>query len=922
MRVLVLLFFFIQIFTPVWSYDGKSLPIPKAIPGGKALPKTKALPSTKPLPSFKAVPKSKKLQPSKPLPKVKTLVLKPVFEPEFLEKDFEGSDGPTFKPKSGVGPETRRKSGPDPRFDQPSEVQKFERNKIQWQEGVMNLTLDTVSYGDIRIFTTDKFEPLFIKKTTWIDQLETNLMPEIFQQIKLYFRDKRWVEKEELTTMGFGVEVDESNLIVDISVPANYRKIRTKQLGGNILQGKAIDIRPAKRSASITPYWSRTWRNKISETNFVSLDAALNFDGWVLESDTTYNLIDSKHTRKTTRVVHDYPEQVARLSFGDIEYKTVGLMGRMPLGGISLNREFSLSPNLLTSPISHQKIFLENDSIVRIIVNNIPRQSFSLRAGYYDLQDFPLIDGLNFVTIEITDIYGQVTTHEYLGFDNKKILVPGITDYSISTGFERITDEVVSTTYDMAEPAYSGYLRHGVHKNITLGVLSEGASNFLSGGGYAAATHLLGTLELTGLVSQDVDGSDRKGYGASANYFFSTQRFTFSNTAYVKSLNFSYLGKNEYSQAQKYFYSGTIGMPLPFLHTWRQNFSGRYERRWNGSEEARASAKITGSVSKNFKFSADLFYSMVDDRSNTDKGVVLTLRFQPAKRISVTAIYDAENEGQQLDIVRGIAGEQGVGLNASVANNEFRSRLNGGITWKAQYFDARASYNVEQDPIHKFLDLEKLGLQNDRQEFTTASLTSSFAYVDGVIAMGPPIRNGSFAIFKSGEGLGRGRIAVAKSSDEDDRDAMPFLKGSNSVVLFTDLNQYGESSAHLLPYLEDGFIGLDKRQYRIFSRYRSGSLINVTKDIKLYGTGVLANKEWQPIPLTRGTFINQDSKAKTRFFTDEEGYFEVENLRLGQYRIVLDGGRGSGTVEVKQQLNKPTTDSYIDFGILNLEGVN
>ncbi|MDH3325314.1 MAG: hypothetical protein OEM38_01195 [Gammaproteobacteria bacterium] len=930
-RLIVTLFLCFSVM-PVFAYGGKSLPSPKALPDTKTLPTSKALPSTKSLPAFKSLPAVKKLPRSKSLPKPKILVLKPVFEPEpmyeggsddsgpIFDPSLEPKHGPKFNPRPDHKPKSKPK--PDPRFDQPSEISKMEKTKVQWDEGVLNLTLDTISHGDIRIFTTDKFNPLFIRKITLISQLENYLMPEIYQQLFMFFRDRKWIDKAELTTMGFEVNVDIVNLVIDVSVPANYRKIKTQQLGGNMVQSKTIDIHPSRRSASITPYWSRTWHDLISVTNYVDLDAAVNFDGWVLESDSSYDLIDSKHRRKTTRLIRDYPEQVTRVSAGDVEYKTIGLMGRMPLGGMSISREFSLSPNLLTTPISHQRIFLENDATVRIFVNNIPRQSFSLRAGYYDLQDFPLMDGLNFVKIEITDIFGQITTHEYIGFDNKKVLVPGITDYSLTTGFERLTDEILSTQYDLAEPAFSGYVRHGVHKNVTLGLLTEGGHDFLSAGGYAVATHVLGTLEASGLVSANVDGTERKGYGASANYYFSTRRFTFSNTAYVKSFNFAYLGRNEYSEAQKYFYSATMGMPVPFFQTWRHSYSGRYEKRWNGSEDARATAKLSGRFSKNVTFSADVFYTIDGNRNNIDKGVTLSLRWYPQKRISVATSYDSQTDGVQLDVARGPEGEQGVGMNASLANNDTTRRLNGGLTWKSQYFDTRYSLNVNQD---KSTDEQ---LIQDQRRFENYSLTSSFAFVDGVFAMGPPIRNGSFVIFKSGEGLGDGRIAIARSGDEDDRGAMPFLNGTGSVALYTGLNQYGSSTAHMLPYLEDGFIGLDKRQYRIFSGYRSGALINVTKDIKMYGSGVLANREWQPIGLIKGTFIHEDTKEKTRFFTDEEGYFEVENLHLGKYLIVLDGTGGSGEVVVKPSdvngvaIGKMIGDNFIDFGMLSLGGVN
>jgi len=889
MPQLILLLILTLLLTKAFAFDGKSLPGPKPLPVSKALPISKALPATKPLPIKKSVRKTKKLPTLKALPTPKILVLKPVFEPESINRQ---------------SPEDF-----DPRFDPPPLQSTGEQKQLILQEGVLNLTLNGVSYSDIRILTNETFETLFVMKSSLLSQLDGYLMPEIYQQINSHLLDRRWVDRKQLTSMGFDVNLDTNDLVVDIGVPANYRRIQTKQLGGTVVQTRTIDIHPSARSASITPYWSRTWRDKISLTNYVNLDSAISFDGWVVENDSAYDLIHSKHRRKTTRIVRDFPEQVTRVSAGDIEYKTIGLMGRKPLGGASISREFSLKPHLLTSPVNHQRIFLENDATIRVFVNDIPRQSFSLTAGYYDLQDFPFIDGLNFVKIEITDIYGQVTTHEYMGFDNKKVLVPGITDYSMTAGFERITDDVLSTKYDFGEPAFSGYIRHGVHKNYTLGVLGEGDNRFLSLGGYGVATGLYGTLETSGLLSMDFEGANQGGLGANVNYFFATSQFTFSNTAYVKSPNFSYLGKNEYSQQQKYFYSGTLGLPVPFLARWRQSYSARYEKRWNSTQEARASFKLSGRVSKNYTLSADAFYAIINNTSNTDKGVSITLRWFPEKRISVAATYDSQIKGQQLDLARGPEGEQGVGMNASFANNENTARLNGGITWKTQYFDTRYNGSVSQNKV------VGESLIQDQRRYETFSLTSSFAMVDGAYAMGPPIKNGSFVIFKSGEGLGRGRIAIGKSVDETDRESMPFLDGKGTTALFTNLNQYASSTAYMLPYLEDGFIGLDKRKYRIFSGYRSGALVSVSKEIKMYGSGVLTNKEWQPIGSIKGTFLHEDTRQKTRFFTDEEGYFEVENLLPGKYRIVLDDRRGSGDVVVKG-----TADNFIDFGILNLKG--
>jgi len=887
----------------------KHSPKPKALPQNKALPKNNELPTLKPLPTLKKLPQLKSLPKLKALPKLITL---PKFKKieqldesssqhEYAEDTLSDDPflifDPNYSSSSGSAPPEKRK-----------ELAKPEK---LLREGVLDLLINTVTHGDIRIISNDSMEILFLDKDTLLKNFYDSLMLPIFKQVSLFLQPRDWVKKSELEDMGFKVDVDIEELIVDLKIPARYRRLKTAQLNGNITKTKKIDVLPSQRSAYITPYWSRTWTDQRSVNNYVDIDAAINFDGWVIESDTTFDLLASKHKRNKTRLVRDFPKHVTRESIGDVEYQTIGLMGNKSLGGYSVSRDFSLQPNLLTSPMSHQRIFLENDSTVRVFVNDIPRQSFSLTAGYYDLQDFPLIDGVNFIKIEITDIFGNVTVHEYTGFDNKKVLVPGMTDYSLTTGFERIANADSSTEYDFGEVGYSTYIRHGLHKNYTVGLLSEGENNFLSFGGYGVATGLLGTIEASSMLSGRENNGTNVGAGLNINYYYATSLFTFNSTLLAKTSQFSSLGQTDFSVKQKYYASATLGLPVPYFRQWRQSYSGRYESRWNDSTQARASIKLNGRVTKDYTLGITAFYSVNENGVGRDQGVQLTLQWYPQKRISVAATHDSLTKGQRFDVSRSYIGEQGVALNGSFSDDETHSNANGSASWKAQYFESRYSLNVSQEKS------TEQSLIQDEKRYESFSLSNSFAYVDGVYALGPPIRNGSFAIFKANEGLTTGRIAVSRNSNDENKDAMPFLEGNGSTLLFTNINQYGESTAHLLPFEEDTYIGLDKRKYRIFSRYRSGSLVRISKNLNMYGSGVLADNEWIPIGSITGTFYHLDSDAQSRFFTDNEGYFEIENIKPGNYRIILDSNMGAGTVTVEKSEN-----NFVDFGILNLSNAN
>ncbi len=849
----------------------------------KPLPTPKSLPKAKPLPVPKALPKPQALPKPNPLPKLEEFVYLP---PAATENNANAESTQ----------ENTLATTPD------DLVADTESEPGSLQDGLLSLTFNDVLQGDIRILATDTLVTVFLAKDTLLNLFQEHLTPEIYRQLRSHYVEKQWINYQDLIPMGFEIVIDNSNLVAELNVPAHYRKVITKQLGGSVAQDRVIDVQAAAFSASLTPYWSRSWRDKKTLSDYVNLDAAMNINGWVLENSSTYDVMEKSHKRKITRLVRDFPDQITRLSIGDIEYKTTGLLGKKSMTGFSITREFSLQPNLLINPVAHQRIFVESESTVKIFVNDIPRQTLQLQAGYYDLQDFPLIDGINFVRIEITDQAGQITNHKFVGFDNNKVLVPGLSDYSFSVGVSRLTQHLETTRYDKGQPVFSAYAKHGITKNITLGILSEGQSDFISTGAYGVATSLLGTFEASALSSVQHGNKGRMGYGSNINHFISTSRFSLSNTINWKSKNFTYLGKNEYSTLQRVFYSGSVSLPLPYIKRWRQSYSAYYEQNWDKREEYRISAKVSGRVSKNMTISLDGYTALNKQKNNAGKGIRVSLTWRPRKRLSTNFSYDNLTAQKQINIARSFNGELGTAFNASVAENKTSQNFKGGVNWKTSLFNTHInSSNIRKDGAEQ------------SQTYESFSISSSFAMINRSFAFGRPIGNGSFAIIKSGSQLGFDKIYVGRGGDLNNQGSMSYLSGSNSATIFPNLSAYGASTLHLVPESENDYLDLSKRKYRIFSGYRSGAIVEITKHINVYGAGVLTDNEWLPIKLVKGTFHNLETNSSSRFFTDEEGYFEVENLQPGNYKISLDTEQTSAEVTVESGQSR-----LIDFGIVRM----
>ncbi len=111
---------------------------------------------------------------------------------------------------------------------------------------------------------------------------------------------------------------------------------------------------------------------------------------FVLENETDiYPAPDKAWEKRDTRLIYDFPDQRVRLTAGDLNYPVIGFQNFVPMLGFSANRQDSLQPYRVTSPLGQSAFFLQSDSKVDIIINGHAVQSLQLSAGPAPDQQFP-----------------------------------------------------------------------------------------------------------------------------------------------------------------------------------------------------------------------------------------------------------------------------------------------------------------------------------------------------------------------------------------------------------------------------------------------------------------------------------------------------------------------------------------------------
>ena len=175
------------------------------------------------------------------------------------------------------------------------------------------------------------------------------------------------------------------------------------------------------------------------------------------------------------------------------------------LGGVQVQRNFGLRPDLVTLPMPQYSGSAALPSTVDVFVNNVRGYSGTVPSGPFQIQNLPVMSGAGNQSIVVQDALGRQAVINQPYYSSSKLLAGGLLDYSVESGFTRREYGVSSGVYDGSASAV-GSLRYGLNDWMTLEAHAEG-SNALANGG--AGVNLL--LASWGVASFAVGASHGDG---------------------------------------------------------------------------------------------------------------------------------------------------------------------------------------------------------------------------------------------------------------------------------------------------------------------------------------------------------------------------------------------------------------------------
>jgi outer membrane usher protein len=756
---------------------------------------------------------------------------------------------------------------------------------------VFNVTLPLIFQGyylgDVPVLATIDGK-VSVNVERFISLLGERLSPKMIEDLKRVAGSDRIVAIEALSTVGLSIEYDAARLELRVSIPLDQQGGQSVTTYDRSRYGtpKPGTIAPADFSASLTLsarqtyYWDPDALEGWGPLR-VAADLAANAfgpDGVYLFAQGEYDDgADTAFRRGNAVLIHDDPETAVRYSAGDVLLIPAGFQGSPVIGGVAVERRYGeLQPFTNIRPSGLYRFTLERPATVEIVVNGAPIRTLRLDAGQYDLRDFPLFNGLNDVDLYVIDEFGRRLIASFSLFYSTRLLNPGITEFGATAGYLQHRELDGEITYREDLPTFSGYIRHGLTEDVTVGAnLQANEFQWLTGleAGWGTPIGTFGFL--AGWT--EVDGESGQSFLASYE-FAADEAWIFDRPQ----LNLEYVTTSEFFlplddltlvAPKEYELRGRASARLPY--DFGVGISASFAKgRDLEPDERRYAVSVNRSLGV-VNVTASHERIEIDDEPDEDR-FLLTLTLPLSDREMARASYDSRNDLAELEYTRFQSEELGdVGIRASIARDNEQYAGAGELSYNAN----RAALMLSHDAIS---DNAMSEITSQQTSYTVAT---QFAFAGDDVAWGRPV-GPRFAIVSAHDTLDDHEVGVKEGTVRGTRQAVADDLGPALVRIGS---AYQPQTVMIdVENLPDGY-DFGTGQYDLFAGPASGYAIQVGSDASHVIRGVLIDRNGKPMTLLGGEIRSLDDPAfkPILVFTNNAGRFVAEGLAPGKYEMVL-----------------------------------
>ncbi|MEL0622209.1 fimbria/pilus outer membrane usher protein [Marinomonas arenicola] len=754
--------------------------------------------------------------------------------------------------------------------------------------------MNKTSIGQLTLSVTPE-DALLLKWSELEPSLSKMLYPKALRSLKSDL-DGELISQQSLESQGFSVVFDLSDFSLKIAAPLEL--VRPQSVSVKSDDARPKSDRPADISGYLNLYSSYLYqRDEADESTSEQLELrsemVMNWQGWVIENDNEYSSSstdESSIKRTGSRLVHDLPMSGARISIGDDYSFGSYFQSSTRMLGLSITHDYSLVSDRISRPSASRSFTLTSPSSIEVLVDDLVIKRLNLSSGIYSLNDIPLSEGSNDITLRITDNVGVVT---YVNFDvttGLDLFAEGELEYELYVGVPAELQDQLEYQYN--EPFITGYLDYGMTTAWTVGVNAQadefvqqlGFKNiYASPIGQIAFENAFSTSDQDGLAYRVVYSSFTDSSPAHKDFSLGYEHATrdFRRLGYRPDSNDSTTNSEHLIQANYSFFNTPT-----FQTSLSANVSKGYDQ-----EDFNKSLGVTFSqdlAKGQFRYSVGGQWE--ETQGERDWSVSLSLSYKLSNQRKVKLSHQSSADKTRLEFTQENDQRYVGALNVRAGvekNDENEAALDLSTLYNGNRFTAsfdQASY------------YDQLNAQSAQHQ-SRLSLSSSVAFAGGHWAVGKTIDD-SFAVVDAHPTLGDKAIILGSYDDE--------YRASNKdfdSILVNDLGSYSHSSITVdVNDLAPGY-DIGSGVLSFYPSYRSGYGVVVGTEANISVIATLLDENKEPLALQVGTAIctTDSSKKENVFFTNRSGRFAITGLVPCLYQVTLkDDKKSTFKIDVKK----------------------
>jgi outer membrane usher protein len=571
---------------------------------------------------------------------------------------------------------------------------------------------------------------------------------------------ERYISLNKLS--GVSVEINEKESTLHITAEPKLLKKHRIDLA---YKGPKEVFHTKANIAFLNYYFDYLMGDNLDFKSFsLPLEAGMSVYGYSGYSTFLYTKTDTdeKFVRLITSITKDDPRRLRRYILGDFSASSGDLGGGGNFGGLSISKNFSMSPYFIKFPGLAVSGVLKTLSDVEVYVNNLLIKSERLPPGEFELLNLPGAIGVGDTTIVIKDIYGRVEKVVTPFYLSSTLLKPGLHEYSYNIGFKR--EDFGHESFKYGGLAFVGFHRLGLTEAFTAGLGAEADNKTLNIA--PSATFLLGKAGEIYTSAAFSNCSGRTGYGAFLSYIYAGRSISgrffvrghsreYANLSISTSQDkprFEWLVGLGYNQKSFGSISATLSSTDNYISTDVKRISLFYSRRLIGEVSLYVTASRTKSdevvdavfVGLNFLLgknrSGSLSYSTQDGEAketagiqqNPPLGTGFGYRFLAER--TETSQGDKELGGNAFLQYRGPNGIYSVNYRRIAGENSYDLSIAGGVVFingslylTRPVTDSFALVKVDElNNVRVYYSNEEVGVTNKRGELVVPNLISYY----------------------------------------------------------------------------------------------------------------------------------------------------------------------------------------------------